>query len=629
MNIAVPGITALIPLLCVIAAPTATAEAGALEHVTVRAQARQPWGESSGLLSGPLDPTDAPTPAITVADLARLQPSIAHAGQGGLLQTLSIRGLSGQQVANFWGDLPILSDRRAGTASSFIDPTMLGELSVLRGPASAYYGNGGGAGVLQLSPRRPTGLEWQLQWGSEGDENLQYLGAGGRDWSLAFSRRSANESDTPDGERLHTRFDQYNIQATVDFELGEKTLSLQHLISEGRDIGKSNNRFPDQVTDYPEERHWLGQASLAGDEGLSASVFYHYQELDTRVEQAGASLNEVSSESLDFGGRVAFDWPDSPLNLRTGVEYLGRRDVQSDEKETSLITAAGTHQQTLDAEQDGIDLFADARRRLGPLDLSAGVRWAWLEQENRDTDSEDDTAWSGFARADWVLGAWSTSLEIASGTRFAGVSERFFSGTTGRGQVLGNPELDPEETLGVDLGLQWQGSLGTVEAHIYSLHIDDYIERVDLDNDTRSFQNLTEGEINGAEIAARLNIAEAWQLDLGGHYLDAEDDDGTPLSDIPAPTAYAALRYAGAAWRSDLRLDYRFSENDVAPGEQSLDEAALLQFSVERDFARGLRLRVWSRNLLDESYRLASDNRATEGPERSVGLTLSWREPAS
>ena len=36
---------------------------------------------------------------------------------------------------------------------------------------------------------------------------------------------------------------------------------------------------------------------------------------------------------------------------------------------------------------------------------------------------------------------------------------------------------------------------------------------------------------------------------------------------------------------------------------------------------------VWARNLLDESYRLSSDNLATDAPERSVGITLSWREP--
>ena len=43
------------------------------------------------------------------------------------------------------------------------------------------------------------------------------------------------------------------------------------------------------------------------------------------------------------------------------------------------------------------------------------------------------------------------SAELASGQRFPTLTERFFSGTTGRVQVIGNPDLDPEETLGLDL----------------------------------------------------------------------------------------------------------------------------------------------------------------------------------
>ena len=266
---------AVFTLSAAAACPPLPALGNELEHVTVRArQARTHWGGTDSLLSRPVHPAEVTVPVLSVADLAQLQPSIAFAGQGGLLQTLSIRGLSGQQVANFWGDLPILSDRRAGTASSFIDPVMLESLEVLRGPASAYYGNGGGAGVLQLAHNRPQGLEWQLQWGSDGDENLQYVGLGTERWSLAASRRSAGDGNSADGDRLHSRFDQYNLQGVADFELWGRRFTAQQLVSEGRDIGKSNARFPETVTDYPEERHWLGQLSGELTPGLEGSIYY-------------------------------------------------------------------------------------------------------------------------------------------------------------------------------------------------------------------------------------------------------------------------------------------------------------------------------------------------------------------
>ncbi|MDJ0877283.1 MAG: TonB-dependent receptor [Halieaceae bacterium] len=615
-------------LLTLLAVAPAAAEPPALEHITVRArEARGAWTNVDSLLTAPLSPREQAAPVLSLADLAQLQPSIALSGQGGLLQTVSIRGISGQQVANFWSNLPILSDRRAGTASSFIDPVMLGSLEVLRGPASVYYGNGAGGGVLQLAPYRPKGIEAQLLWGSEGDENLQYLGAGNESRTFAVSRRGADDSETADGDSLNSEFEQYNLQVTGRFELAGREAEFEQLFSEGRDIGKSNSREPARPTDYPEERHWLGELSVELAEGWNASIYYHYQELDTRVERPGERINDVESESLDWGTRLVNQRSLGLTDFNWGLEYFGRRNVESRERETSLVTGDVLRQQTLDAEQDGVDLFADVYRQLGDVSLAAGLRWAWQDQQAEGQPSEDDSALSGFLRADWQAGEqWLLSLELARGTRFAGVSERFFSGTTGRGQLLGNPALDPEDTLGVDLGLQWRGERAQFEIHAYGMRIDDYIERVDISEELQTFLNLTEGEIIGLEAAGSIVLRDGWNLDLGGHWLDAEDDDGNPLTDAVAPSAFAALRIAQGPWRAGLRYEYRFSENDVAPGEERLDSASMLRASLGRDLGRGLRLELWGRNLLDASFRLGSDRLATEAPERSLGITLAWQQ---
>lgn len=605
----------------------AMAEPPALEHITVRArEARGAWTGVDSLMAAPLSPREQAAPVLTLADLAQLQPSIALAGQGGLLQTISIRGISGQQVANFWSNLPILSDRRAGTAASFIDPMMLGTLEILRGPSSVYYGNGAGGGVLQLAPHRPEGLEAQLQWGSEGDENLQYLGAGNDSWTIAVSRRGADDSETAGGDPLNSEFEQYNLQLTGRFELAGREAEFEQLFSEGRDIGKSNARFPARITDYPEERHWLGELSVVLHEDWNASLYYHYQELDTRVERPGERINDVTSESFDWGARLVNERELGRADFNWGVEYLGRRGVESDERESSLATGQISSQQTLDAEQDGIDLFADAFRQFGPVGLAAGLRWAWQDQQADGQGATDDNALSGFLRADWQLDEqWLWSLEFARGTRFAGVSERYFSGTTGRGQVLGNPGLDPEETLGLDLGVSWRGQRAQFEVHLFGMRIDDYIERVDINEELQTFLNLTEGEIIGAEALGSVELRDGWTLDLGGQVLEAEDDDGTPLADAIAPSAFAALRAEQGPWRGALRFEYRFSESDVAPGDTPLDSARLLRASLGRELGNGLRLELWGRNLLDDEYRLGSDSLATEAPERSIGITLAWR----
>jgi iron complex outermembrane receptor protein len=260
--------------------------------------------------------------------------------------------------------------------------------------------------------------------------------------------------------------------------------------------------------------------------------------------------------------------------------------------------------------------------------LGAGIRWAWQDQSATAQPGTDTSAWSGFARAAWAPDErWLLSLELATGTRFAGLSERYFTGTTGRGQVIGNPGLDPEDTLGADLGLRWQGSRSGLEIHLFRLRIDDYIERVDIDDERRSFRNLTEGDIHGIEAAAAVDWGQSWQLELGGHYIEAEDDDGVTLADSSAPRAYLGLRGEHGRWQSRLRFEYRFSENDVAPGEERLDSAKMVQASMIRNWENGLQLQLWGRNLLDERWRLSSDSLATDSSERSLGVTLSWRGP--
>ncbi len=606
---------------------TAMAQQATMEQVTVTAQhSRTPWNTTESLLATPLLPTDAGVPVSTLADLAQQQPGIAYAGQGGLLQTISIRGISGQQVANFWGDLPIISDRRAGTSSSFIDPLMLASVEVMRGPASVYYGNGAVAGVLQMTPARPQATEWQVQWGTAGNENLQYLGLGGEQVSLAFSRRSADDRDTADGTPLHTEFDQYNAQLLWDIKLGERHLEIQQFISEGRDIGKSNSRFPgERVTDYPEERHWLGQLSTDLNPYLRGSLFYHYQELDTRVERIGERINEVESESLDWGARLGSIWFGDAFPFRLGLEYFGRRGVKAEELETSLTSSERTHRNTLDADQDSFDLYMDGYRQFADLEIAAGLRWAFLYQDASGQEHVDDDALSAFLRTNWsVSPALELSLELASGVRFAGLSERYFSGTTGRGSVLGNLALKPEETLGLDLGLRWHGEKTEFEFHAYGMKVDDYIERVDLSDDLRSFINLTEGKIVGVEAATQFSLGEAWRLSLGGHYVEGEDDNGTTLANIAPASLYSGLHYSRGLWQASLQYEYRFSESNVAPGELPVDSAGLLSASVARRWGNGVELRLWGRNLLDESWRLSTDDLATEGPERTLGITLAW-----
>jgi iron complex outermembrane receptor protein len=609
-----------------------TATEPVMEHITVTGS-RGPLGggREQSILVIPLRTREANVPVTKLADLLQASPGLAYSGQGGLLQTLSIRGISGQRVANFYGDLPILTERRAGTSSSFIDPLMLETAAIVRGPASVYYGSGAVAGVLQLEPARPSGLEAQLQWGSEGDENLQYLAYGSDGLSGAVSRRSANNSKAPDGTPLNTGFEQLNAQFVADFPLAGRELNFSALVSDAEDIGKSNARYPDErITDYPRERHWIAQLRGQLGKSLTGSAYYHQQLLETRVDRPGESVDEVENSARDWGLRLGANPGRGESPLRFGMEYLGRRNVEAQEKKIPEREPAPPDQKTLDADQDSFDLYLDSARNLGALEIAGGLRWSFLSQQARGFDSERDHAPSLFLRGSWFSSdTLSFSLELASGVRFPSLAERFFSGTTGRGQVIGNPDLDPEQTLSTDLGLNWHSQGATVELHVYAMRIEDYIERLEVGPDVRSFANLGEGDILGAEAAWRISLSDALTLRAGGHYIEGEDQSGTPLADIAPAQISAGLEFQHASWLATLDYRHRFSESRVAPTEQAVGSAALLSASIGKQWTRGLKISLWGRNLLDQTWLLSTDSIAPLGARRSLGISLSWSDADS
>ena len=123
--------------------PASSLLAGELEQVVV--SGRKPVAADGEDVHGFTSYTrmdELLTAPANLAEVVNKQPGVAYTGQGGLFQTVSIRGLARQRVGSYFLDIPLLSERRAGTAASFIDPKMLGSVELVRGPASTSYGAG-------------------------------------------------------------------------------------------------------------------------------------------------------------------------------------------------------------------------------------------------------------------------------------------------------------------------------------------------------------------------------------------------------------------------------------------------------------------------------------------------------
>jgi iron complex outermembrane receptor protein len=608
-----------------------TAKQEVYEKIAVSANRGEENFSPISVAADVLRPEEPASPPTTLTELVAELPGVAENGQGGIFQSYSIRGVSRLRVLTLVAGMRIVGERRAGVSASFMDPLLLGSIDVLRGPSSTYYGSGALGGVVQLFPRTFEGPVVEAGYSSQGGESY-VLGAWGDErWSLGVARREAANAETPAGDRLYSGFSQLSASASRRWQAGDKRYSLLAIASQGDDIAKANTDFPRRITTYPSEDHLLLRFAVRDEDGWSFDAWAHPNSLETEVLEPGVGRSLVANEAFDLGFNTQrqHSLGDS-VQLRYGLDYFGRRGVEALERGFAADDGSSAPilaQRTLDGgEEDEIGLYGAFERNVGGAVVLAGGRLSWQRQGNAGAADREELAGTVFAGLVAPLGA---GLELAinagTGLRFPSLSERFFTGVTGRGFVTGYPGLDPERSLNVDLGLRWYGDRLYLSGYLFRNQIDDYIERIETAPGELTFRNLTAGTIEGLEAQGGLQLDPRTALSFGGHLLDGEDAAGGRLADIPADRVHLAVRHERDRWSVQGRWEERAARRDPGSGEKPIPGASLLSAGFRCRLSGGLELRLSGRNLLDERYFSSADEKVPLSPGRSVSLGISWR----
>ncbi len=179
---------------------------------------------------------------------------------------------------------------------------------------------------------------------------------------------------------------------------------------------------------------------------------------------------------------------------------------------------------------------------------------------------------------------------------------------------LPNPDLEPETSDNVELGLRGSFRQGGFSLVAFDNDFRDFIELVVLGRDPASglleFQhrNVSRARISGVEVAADLRIRESWTARMSFAAIDGEDRARrVPLNSVPPEKLVLGLSYAapGGRWESTLHAT-RVAAKDAGdvdnsgvaqfrpPGYTMLDLTARWTVSDRLSFDLGIF------NLLDE-----------------------------
>lgn len=570
---------------------------------------------------------------INLSELVANTPGAELNGQGGLFQVYSLRGMSRWRVLTQYAGTPINTERRAGTAASFISPWLIGQVEVLKGPVSTLYGSGGMAGVTQISPRQFDGTFVETSFGSNSHSSTQNIGWGNDSISLGLSHRNDKDSYTPSGQRLNSHFTQTSGQAIFNWALTDDIDSQVILLSsKGTDIGKTNNEdfLNSKYTIYPDESHHIVQWGLVAENDWQARISVHKQKLTTQVTRFDSRVNTVDNKATDYSLSFVKQWQFDDINGQLGFEQEYRTDIDAKEREQSLTGGSNYNYHLLSANQLNSAAFASINYDINNWSFTTGARFSYLDQQTdlaTDGDSKTtDSAVTGFASAAYKFNDnWRLNSAISTGFRFPTVTERFFNGTTARGITLGNANLDAETATNIELGFAYTTQKVNWQVNVFNNRIEDYIERINLDDETRSYQNLDSGTIKGIEMGFDFQVSDSFSYSLSGHSIEGEDQDGATLADISANKLQLGLNYDQENWQARMTVKHRFAQNNVVAGDQPLAAVDIVNMNVRYDLSEQWQLALWGNNLLDKEYVLTSDSKSALSAERQWGISISWQ----
>ncbi|MDR2077199.1 MAG: TonB-dependent receptor [Desulfovibrio sp.] len=244
----------------------------------------------------------------------------------------------------------------------------------------------------------------------------------------------------------------------------------------------------------------------------------------------------------------------------------------------------------LGARLDFLNTRADPLYNVSPVPRQQAVTKVRAPGKLGERTDEDDIGWHLHAGLTWKMDeAWSQSLLLASSYRAADVMERFKYIDLGGGQILlGNPELDPEQTIYAEYGLHYDRRPFRADLRLFANIVTDYIAERAVDSTTRVMDNVDDARIYGAELEARWQFLDDWGLfgNLTGLY-SRDENTGRALPGVAPVSGRTGIDFSHGSgfWaRADtfLLAPQRHTPDDVTgtKGVITLNAAAGYRFET-------------------------------------------------
>lgn len=582
-------------------------------------------------------------------------PGVSTIGSGGFSVVPNIRGLSRRRVLIMIDNARVTSDRRTGPNASFVNPADIDKIEVLRSPSSVFYGSDAVGGVIHIFTKKSSMRERiegkiNMKYGTINQEKslgLSIQGNKGKTgFYLSIRGEDAENYSSPLGKVLQSYFTSTSLFGKISHQTEKREIHLSFLGARGFNIGKPNRDSSTKPTRYPRENqnliqlHWLEKKVGSGGD-LSFHLFFNPNFLETRKEKIENYKSKESFsrvQSLDFGFQFTYGKKlGQKFRLKAGADFFGRFGVKAENKDT-YFDPEGEVEEIIEqlpftegSRQDwGLFLSFDYAG-IKNLDLVSGLRFDFLHMKaipgnNSPSQKNRHSAWTGFLGASAKLSEEIVAFaNISKAYRAPSLSERFYTGITGRGLVMGKLDLKPETSLNFDAGVKFIHKRYFVGLYFFHYRIDDMVERYLVEEKTYTYGNVERGKIRGLELEVEYYPISGWRI-FGNLYSFRGRSQVTqsPLNDIPPFRFFVGTRiWKGHFW-SEINAHFQQRKRDPGPAEISIPGYGTVNIQAGYLLASSLRLYLSISNLFNKIYIAIPDPDSMEAPGRNFVLGLRY-----
>jgi hemoglobin/transferrin/lactoferrin receptor protein len=600
--------------------------------------------------------------ASVVETLERI-PGVSRSNDSPWSADIIIRGMARDSVVLLVDGMRVNMTTDINGRFGLVPEQQIERIEVLKGPVSALYGSGSVGGVVNIITKGGHFTETSQWHGGAGVTAGSNPAGGTLSANLGYSTSSTwvsgsvssrDHNDYLDGDGHTTDNSQFSdISGTLAAGLkwsDEHQTRFDLACVEASDVGVPGTG----TAPLPVGAH----VTLTRNTSKRMSVTHSYTPKDSPLQESslrlGYQLIERNPRIDDFPSgavlwiepwadheTVSGDWRNrfalGDHGLTVGVEAWNWYMTGGRERglKNGKILADNPTPRTT---QFSAGVYAEDDWRLAPRWIvNVGGRIDQLSIDNEATPlvkegSRDDVSWAGHVGLTHVLTTeWNLTGLVASSYRTPNILELFKNISLGGGITeVGNPDLDPEQSLFFEAGAHYGGNTLAVDLSAYANFVDDLIVSDLVSPTLYMMNNVAKAEVYGAEVAAQWDVAVGWELFGNLAYTRGRDvESGEELRFIPPLNGLAGLRQTlvnGFWWSAETQW---FAGQHETPEEvDSSSFYATLNARCGLGFeASGLHhdLGLSINNLLDRQYHnYLATSRGVELMEPGINVVGSW-----